>query len=550
MMTRFDVPLNTIIRVPFATYNSSGASVTMTGLVVNDIKIYKDGSLAERSDESGFDVSTDWDGITGIHMISIDTGETDSPASFWTLGSEYHVVVSSVTVDSQTINAVVAWFRLVAGENVSGYPGVDVQYVNGVITSTSTAMLGVNVVNFGGSAGTFASGRPETNTSHIAGSAVSTTAAQIGVNVVQISTDATAADNAEAFFDGTGYAGTNNVIPTVTTATNVTTVNGLAANVITAAAIATDAIGAAELAADAVAEIAAAISIPSAATIADAVWDEDATAHQTQGTFGQAIGDPVADTNTIFKAVVTDATGATVGVDGAAILAAVDTEVASVLAAVDTEVAAIKAVTDQFAFGTANRVNAQVYGVESGAITAAAIAADAIGASELAADAATEIGTAVWATAARSLTVLDEDSTTLDLDATIRSAVGLASANLDTQLDALPTNAELATSQAAADDATLAAIAALNNLSAAQVNAEVLAVMNVDTYAEPGQGNPAATASIFAKLNYLYKWARNKKTQTATVLSVYADDETTVDHKSTVSDDGTTATRGEIKTGP
>jgi hypothetical protein len=55
----------------------------------------------------------------------------------------------------------------------------------------------------------------------------------------------------------------------------------------------------------------------------------------------------------------------------------------------------------------------------------------------------------------------------------VRAAVGLASANLDTQLGDLPTNAELATSQAAADDATLAAIAVLNNLSAAQVNAEV-----------------------------------------------------------------------------
>lgn len=40
------------------------------------------------------------------------------------------------------------------------------------------------------------------------------------VNVAQLSGDATAADNAEAFFDGTGYAGTNNVIPTVTTLTN------------------------------------------------------------------------------------------------------------------------------------------------------------------------------------------------------------------------------------------------------------------------------------------------------------------------------------------
>jgi hypothetical protein len=78
----------------------------------------------------------------------------------------------------------------------------------------------------------------------------------------------------------------------------------------------------------------------------------------------------------------------------------------------------------------------------SGAITAAAIATGAIDADALAADAGTEIGTAVWATATRSLTVLDEDSTTLDLDATIRAAVGLAAADLDTQLAALPTAAE------------------------------------------------------------------------------------------------------------
>ncbi len=73
-------------------------------------------------------------------------------------------------------------------------------------------------------------------------------------------------------------------------------------------------------------------------------------------------------------------------------------------------------------------------------------------------------GDAAWTTAT--------GFSTLDA-AGVRSAVGLGSANLDTQLGDLPTNAELATSQAAADDATLAAIAALNNLSAAQVNAEV-----------------------------------------------------------------------------
>src|SRR3990167_2830085 len=37
---------------------------------------------------------------------------------------------------------------------------------------------------------------------------------------------------------------------------------------------------------------------PTAAVSADAVLDEDMTAHQAQGSFGQAIGDPVADTNT------------------------------------------------------------------------------------------------------------------------------------------------------------------------------------------------------------------------------------------------------------
>jgi hypothetical protein len=54
--------------------------------------------------------------------------------------------------------------------------------------------------------------------------------------VLALSGDTTAADNSEAFFDGTGYAGTNNVIPTVTT------VNGLAANTVTASAVAADAV--------------------------------------------------------------------------------------------------------------------------------------------------------------------------------------------------------------------------------------------------------------------------------------------------------------------
>ena len=84
----------------------------------------------------------------------------------------------------------------------------------------------------------------------------------------------------------------------------------------------------------------------------------------------------------------------------------------------------------------------------------------------------------------------------------------------------------------------------------AQVNTEVVDALNVDTYAEPGQGAPAATATLAAKINYLYKAWRNKKTQTSTTFSLFADDATTVDQKATVSDDATTATIGEIATGP
>ena len=80
-------------------------------------------------------------------------------------------------------------------------------------------------------------------------------------------------------------------------------VGSVAAGGITAASLAADCITAAKVAADVSAEI------------ADAVWDEDATGHQVTGTFGQAIGDPVADTATIFGAVVTNAAGVDIAAD-------------------------------------------------------------------------------------------------------------------------------------------------------------------------------------------------------------------------------------------
>lgn len=87
-------------------------------------------------------------------------------------------------------------------------------------------------------------------------------------------------------------------------------------------------------------------------------------------------------------------------------------------------------------------------------------------------------------------------------------------------------------------------------LTASQVKVQVVNALSVDTYAEPGQGAPAATASISTKLGHLYKLSRNKITQDATTLKIFSDDTVTVDAKATVSDDGTTYTRSELVTGP
>lgn len=211
----FYVPAGDVLPIFFDSFaGSTGASITMSGLAVTDIEIYKDGSVTQRASDAGYTLldtdGIDFDALTGIHGFSIDTGD-NTDAGFYTVGAWFTVVVSAITVDTQTVSFVAAQFRLMPAESVAGKPKVD----------TDT---------FGGTAGTFAGGRPEVNTTHAAGTAWNSGA--IGANT-------------------------------------------LAADTITAAKIAADAIGASELAADAVAEI------------ADGVWDEALSGHQTVGTAGR-----------------------------------------------------------------------------------------------------------------------------------------------------------------------------------------------------------------------------------------------------------------------
>lgn len=380
--------------IPFATYDSNdpAQSATITGLATTDIEIYKDGSTTQRASDAGFSLldtdGIDFDGITGIHGISVNLAD-NTDAGFYAAGSQYWIVVSSVTLDAGTINFIAATFRIgypqallnttiatlasqtsftltngpaeddalnnmlcvihdvasgvqmgqavildytgatktvtlaagttftaAATDNFSvigpaplqpttagnkldvttnGEAGLDLNNVNvpagaipflgivdngtaGTITATSldtraanpngSIQAGMTLMAYGSNQGYWQSVLIDSvsgDTLNIAAWPLATPSGTVtyyvqgtpsgspnllpDVNVAQISGDATAANNCESFFDGTGYAGTGNTIPTVTT------VNGLAANVITAASIATGAIDADALAADAGTEI-------------------------------------------------------------------------------------------------------------------------------------------------------------------------------------------------------------------------------------------------------------------------------------------------------
>jgi hypothetical protein len=79
--------------------------------------------------------------------------------------------------------------------------------------------------------------------------------------------------------------------------------------------------------------------------------------------------------------------------------------------------------------------------------------------------------------------------------------------------------------------------------------AAILALLD-DARTEPGQGAPPVNPDLATKIDYLYKAWRNKSEQTATEYRLLGDDASTVHQKATFSDDATTATRGEMATGP
>lgn len=195
-------------------------------------------------------------------------------------------------------------------------------------------------------------------------------------------------------------------------------------------------------------------------------------------------------------------------------------------------------------------------------LTASDLASDIITAAKVAADVWTEGRTAInggdWALSTNSLGM-------------IRIADGTATGEIDTSSGAIATVLSLtndptgvttllsrvsATRSGYLDNlsagavATAAALAALNNLSAAQVNAEVVDALAVDTYPLPGQITPSATPTLAAAIMQCFQSETNPKDQDATTQRIYNRAGSVVHQKRTASDDTTTGALGALVAGP
>jgi hypothetical protein len=198
--------------------------------------------------------------------------------------------------------------------------------------------------------------------------------------------------------------------------------------------------------------------------------------------------------------------------------------------AIKTQTAAIEVDTQDIqsripAALVSGRIDSSVGAMAANVLTATAINADAITAAKVAADVTTEIQSGL-ATAANLATVagyLDTEIAAILADTNELQTDWANGGRLDLILDArasqtsvddLPTNAELATALGTADDATLAAIAALPT---ATQNADAL--LNRDMSA-------VTVTNARSPINAL-RWLRNRWRNSGGTLTVYAEDDTT-----------------------
>jgi hypothetical protein len=349
----------------------------------------------------------------------------------------------------------------------------------------------VNVTAFGGTAGTFSSGRPEVNASHISGSQTAADNVEVVYSTDFATNYDTTLDRWQVDVDtwlGTtaqGASGRPQVdvelwlgsAPNALVSGRVDASAGaVASGAITAAAIATDAIDADALAADAIAEI--------NATVDTALADYD----------GPTNAEMVA--RTLAAADYATATA----------LGTVDSNVDDILVDTGTDIPATLAALNNISTSDVEAIVWDVpmashlgAGTTGDAIFQAAIAAMAV---QAVTDNLPDSGALTSLAQASALATVDQnvDDILTDTGTTIPGTI----TTLQTSVDDLPTNAELATALGTADDAVLAAIATVDSnvddiktktdsltfTVAGQVDANIQYVNDIEVNGTGNEANP------------------------------------------------------------
>jgi hypothetical protein len=202
------------------TFDSDGASCTVTNLAATDVHVHKDGGTTQRASASGIAVTIDYDSIIGNHLITIDLSD-NTTADFWQAGHDYSVRVEGITVDGNTINAFIGSFSI---ENRSalmpttignrldvsatGEAGIDLSNIKQATGATTLTNITVPVVTLVDTCTTNTDMRG-TNSAALASSLVT---AQNDLTAIKGATFDTATDSLEAIRNVTALASATSTI--------------------------------------------------------------------------------------------------------------------------------------------------------------------------------------------------------------------------------------------------------------------------------------------------------------------------------------------------
>lgn len=112
------------VRLLFHTMDSSGGAVApSSAFEADDVRIYKDGGATQKTSTNGLTMTSPFDGVTGLHLLEIDTGVDTGDLDFWETGHDYTIVLApDETVDGQTVVRVLGQFSI---ENRHGASLID-----------------------------------------------------------------------------------------------------------------------------------------------------------------------------------------------------------------------------------------------------------------------------------------------------------------------------------------------------------------------------------------------------------------------------------------